>query len=114
MESGHLKKALQSRRGKGIDVSIILGSPDEHMAGASEEAKKSDLAPPGSHSPDVDHAVPEAPMHPEMSSPLSGMHDSDLLDGMSDYDKHQSSGRDPRSLGERARKEMILASTAKK
>jgi hypothetical protein len=108
MESDQMKKALQSRRGKGIDVSIILG-PHE----PEEEKKNTDLAPNPGHPLDVDQPAGVQPPMPQDHSALMDMQHGDLLHGMSDYDKGQSATHAPRSLGERARKEMILASQKK-
>ena len=113
MSDENMKKALQSRRGKGIDISVILGPHEGDKE--EQESKKSDLAPAPDHPLEVDHAagVP-APDHPSMRSPLSEMKDSDLLNGMSEYDMGDAATRSPRSLGERARKEAILKATAAK
>ena len=127
MADENMKKALQSRRGRSVDISVILdphqgakydgagGKIDGHTDKDYEDSKKSDLAPAPDHPLDVDHAagVP-APDHPSMHSPLSEMKDSDLLNGMSEYDMGDAATRSPRSLVERARKEAILKATAAK
>ncbi len=121
MEDHNLKKALSSRRGKGIDISVVLGEHDpvDKVQGSHgvnpadkeyEATHKSDLAPAPDHPLDVDHGAGVPEMQPPQHSDLSQMKDSDLLDGMSEYDKHQSSERAPRSLRERAQKAMLLAS----
>lgn len=107
MADENMKRALQSRRGKGIDISVILGPHDEHKEVESQEAKKSDLAPPPNGPLDVDHAAGVPSMHPSESSPLSEMKESDLMDGMSEHDKHDSAQREPRSLMERARQHFM-------
>lgn len=128
MESDNMKKALQSRRGNGLDVSIIVG-PHAELGGTKDgvsptgkeysedraaDAAKSDLAPPPDSPLDVDHSAGVPSPHLMGHSELSEMKDSDLLAGMSEYDKSHISDRAPRSLGERARKEMILSATAAK
>lgn len=126
MYEDHMKKALESRRGKGIDVSIILGPHEEDQGSRfgvqptdkefehAEKEKSSDMAPPPDHPLDKDHDGFHAGMNPMPHSPLSEMKDSDLLDGMSHYDKEQSASREPRSLQERARKSAIMAATSTK
>ncbi len=123
MEHDHMKKALQSRRGKGLDISIVLGphdggphagSPGNTEKEYEHDKKNTDLAPPPDHPLDVDHAAGVPSPHPADASPMGELHDSDLLGGMTEHDKADTSGRAPRSLGERARRDMILAATAKK
>ena len=133
MESDHMKEALRSRRGKGIDVSIILGphaEPEQGEKGVQpttgeyhdqrkhetdiDQSSKSDLAPMPDHPLDKDHAAGVPAMDPMGNSPLSELHDGDLIGGMSDGDKKDVSERAPRSLMERARKAMIEKYTQKK
>ena len=108
MADENMKKALQSRRGKGIDISVVLGPHEmEEKDKKTEESKKSDLAPPSNGPLDVDHAAGVPSIHPVESSPLSELKDSDLLNGMSEHDKKDTSERAPRSLMERARQAMM-------
>lgn len=106
-----MNKALMSRRGKGIDVSIVLGhgapehgamssgvEHEEEMDKEKQDAKTSDLAPPPDHPLESDH------YGGMMHGGLDGMKHSDLLDGMSEYDKEHLSHKEPKSLAERARK----------
>ena len=115
-DSSQMKKVLQSRRGRGLDISVILGSP--------EDDKHTDLAPKPDHPLAIDQAAgvrgaedPTSPIHEDLEKEhieaLEKLHDGDLMDGMSDHDKHDMSGREPRSLGERARQMMMMKMSKK-
>lgn len=128
MHDENMKKALQSRRGRGMDMSIILAPHEEkdkmdHAVGEHgvnptekeyEHDRKGDLAPMSDKPLDVDHGAGVPSPHPMSHSPLSELKDEDLLSGMSEYDKHDVAERAPRSLSERARKEMIMSATQRK
>jgi hypothetical protein len=101
-----MKKALQSRRGRGIDVSIIVG-PHEDESAEKEASGKGDLAPPPSGPLAVDKPTLPGMAQP-MGQDLSQMHEGDLLGGMSDYDKQDVASRAPRSLMERAKQQMMM------
>lgn len=127
MHDENMKKALQSRRGKGIDMSIILephhenGMHDKeggHVDGKTEPeyeaSRKGDLAPMSKAPLDVDHGAGVPAQDPEGHSPLSELKDSDLINGMSEYEMGDAATRSPRSLGERARQAMIMQAQQRK
>ena len=85
-----MKKALQMRRGQGLDIKILVGEP--------EEDKKTDLAP----TPEMQkEAVAEGEM------PMDEMHEQ-MMGEMDDADKMDMMNRKPRSLGERARQMAMM------
>lgn len=84
MDKELMKKALMQKRGKGIDLTIILGNP--------EDEKSEDLAP----------GQPEEEVSQDQLLP------EDVMAGMSDYDKSSLMDSEPRSLGERAKKELLM------
>lgn len=88
-----MKKALQMRRGQGLDIQILVGPSDED--------KKTDLAP-----------KPAAPLAAEGSEEMGEMDpgalDQDMMGDMTDLDKADLEEREPRSLGERARKMAMM------
>jgi hypothetical protein len=101
-----MKKALQMRRGQGLDISIMLSDPDDQ-----EDNKHTDLAPKGVMRDKPDYEDQDLP--PGMDPGYGGLQDQDLMAGMSDDDKTSMAGRLPRSLGERARQEMMSKSLKK-
>ena len=127
MQDENMKKALQSRRGRGMDMSIILAPHEEHQMhdkeGGSvggdtdrkyEESRKGDLAPMSKVPLDKDHGAGVPEQDPMGLSPLSALKDSDLLNGMNEYEMGDTATRSPRSLGERARRDAILSAQQRK
>lgn len=101
-----MKDALMKRRGKGMELTVLLdGKPV--MQGTAEMDKNTDLAPP----PDGAEQDPQAGMNAPQIDDSNGPDDpADMGDdqmmtqGMSDQDQLDMQGREkPRSLGERAK-----------
>lgn len=87
-----IMEALNRKKGKGMEIKIIVEGPEgQEMKAEGANDKSSDLAPDGGEMPQEDN-----PMEAEMEGALMG--------GMSDYDKENLMQRDPRSLAEAARK----------
>lgn len=105
----HMKDALARRRGKGLDIHILVGGGDP-----KQEEKQSDLAPENkaemmeemSESPDHQMAEKEG-MDEAMDAIAQEKQNEDEfmhpdLEAMSEMDKTTLMGRKPRSLHERA------------
>ena len=127
MKHEAMKRAISQRRGKGLDIKILLGHSGPNLDhggdGGSVEPrdKNSDLAPPGDHSDEsqdraliqdelgkhdaMDEAKDKEMIRAElMRREAKEGSDESMLDGSSDYEKQDMMSRErPRSLGERAR-----------
>lgn len=105
---GPMKEALMKRRGKGLDINILVG------VAKPEDNQRSDLAPPGKMPPK--QAQPnmgppllgEGPMEgsPEEEKMDMGQMDQEMMKGVNPRDV-QEPGVKPRSLGDRARQEAM-------
>jgi hypothetical protein len=101
MSMDHMKQALKNRRGRGLDVSIIIGKP-EHEEG------KTDLAPPSEGDASAEHPLAEMhdklSEHEKMESPEDELGDEDLMSGMNEHDlSHLKEPGNAKSLGQKAR-----------
>jgi len=89
--------ALKRRRGKGLDISILINGDEVNM-----DDKKTDLAPKGEMPPEGEPAPEEMPPEgedAEMMEAMGGPMDEEQMAGM-------TAGK-PRSLGERAKFEAM-------
>jgi hypothetical protein len=104
-----MKEALMKRRGKGMELTVLLdGKPV--MQGTAEMEKNTDLAPPpegmdegkGMEAPAPDM---QDPQDQEEAQESPAMKDDELMtEGMSEQDALDMRDREkPRSLGERAK-----------
>lgn len=98
MKLDPMMEALKSRRGKGLELTIMIGPEGAEVKQEMEE-KKSDLAP-----------KPKMEVENEADDMDAGDDDMEgaLMEGVSDYDKEEMmSGRKPKSLGDRVRMEAM-------
>lgn len=118
-----LQDVIKSRRGKGLDITILLGGHNE--PDLDDEMKKdSDLAPSlKEESPGIgeDKDLPVADEETitdddrDNDSSINSMNGDDFEDGISDYEKQQLMSPDhkPRSLGDRARQAFLMSKNKK-
>lgn len=90
-----MKDALLRRRGKGIDLTIMIGEPQ-----AGDEDKKSDLAPPGESPEQDDESLVKTDQEGMDQEEAEGY---PMLEPMDEMQKEDLMKRKPRSLGERAK-----------
>lgn len=119
-----MKEALQRRRGKGLDLTIAVGSPSPK----EEQEENPDVLPTSKEEGDgemgaklsqlkellMDPALKQQAMKMIMEegseeedqeeSEGMGSVDDEMMSSMSDYDKKDLMQRKPKSLGEYARK----------
>lgn len=126
-----LDKALAKRKGRGFDISIIIGH--------GKDDKGSDMAPDVKdlthQNGDLLSAGADTPMHDQKKSAMmmdddegtesmkekllenpdmkNDMSHEDLLAGMSDYDKDRLMKEDQKGLGGKARKAALMMSMKK-
>lgn len=125
-----MQDALSKRRGKGLDLTISVGSPKDdktdigpsslksdeseapsEMMGEGHEGELGQLAQILKNNPKaLEYAkqlIAEAEPteeSPEEEAPTDGNLDKELTSSMTDYDREDLEKRKPRSLGEAARK----------
>ncbi len=105
-----MKEALNRRRGKGVDVTILLnGLPEGVEVGNAEvqnaDDQNSDLAPKGEQDSELpEHGEGTQPEEQEVDASAGDdeMGES-ITSGMSDFDKEDLQNRKPRSLGDRVK-----------
>ncbi len=108
-----MKEALNRRRGKGVDMTILLSGLPEGVQVNSAEIKNaddptSDLAPKGDDMAEESQESPEVEQH-EQAEPEAGEEnhgeamDQEMTKDISDFDKNDLMNRKPRSLGDRVK-----------
>lgn len=120
-----MMEALNKRRGKGLDITIAV-TPDKDKA-SKDSATPSSVEEEKPEMPEMDTGFGElekllaTPEAREKAKEILSMHeakepvaeegdenlDEELASSMSDYDKQDLEERNPRSLGERARKSSL-------
>lgn len=98
-----MKDALAKRRGKGLDLTILLGG-EPIMTGQAKMNDDSDMAPPPAEGEEsAMEEAQETPAEEDAEDNDLESADKSLISGMSDYDKTSLQARKPKSLGEHAR-----------
>lgn len=109
-----MKEALKRRKGRGIDITLILGGEGEPEMGPEalmgkeksdeeEELRETGLAPEVEDQmetePEVETEV-EANMEEEGSDPI--------LEKMSEYEKQSLMEQEPKTLAERMKRDLLM------
>lgn len=102
-----MKQALQKRRGKGLDLTILLGGEPLLSIQQDDKNGNGDLAPTVKDKPGMlggdDQTIPGQDDGTMSSDGNTDDSDAMMTSDMSDYDKQDLMNRKPRSLGDRAR-----------
>lgn len=113
MKAEDLMEALKRRQGKGIDLTIMVGTPKKEGEHEDEEQDEALLAEKLGKEDESEEghdteALPDMNAEPEHRDEAQDKKlFAEMMGKMSDYDKERLKSGKPRSLGDRVKKAMM-------